>query len=202
MTKMLWVETDKGDPRCRQLADRHYTRQTVGHPMWTRPGWNMVLYTEQQNGRSALFCWFRPKWESGIIGTSRKDGLLAIECSMFRNETRFRSSILITQAIAALLTWEHAKDVEWPDGIITGVNSALTSQGRNPLSPPGECFIRAGFEPFKHPGKGTKADIWLRFSGSLPPPVVPCKSARLLAREYERSWQPWKRGGIYSGESV
>ena len=28
-----WLETDKGDQRCRELADRHYTRISVGHPM-------------------------------------------------------------------------------------------------------------------------------------------------------------------------
>lgn len=173
-----WLQTDKGDPRCRALADRHYTRISVGHPMWTRPGWNLVLYCEQKNGRSAVFNWFRPKWESGIIGTERKDGLRCIECSIFRNETRVLSSLLILDAISCLLTWEHALDVEWPDGIITGVNSDKTKFGRSSNSLPGECFRRAGFEEFKHPGKGTRADIWLRFVGSTPPPRNPEKICR------------------------
>lgn len=66
-----WIETDKGDPRCRELADRHYTRVHVGHPMWTRPGWNQVLFAEQKNGRRAVFVWWRPKWEDGRPGTAR-----------------------------------------------------------------------------------------------------------------------------------
>jgi hypothetical protein len=142
----------------------------------------MVLLAEQRNGRRAAFCWWRPKWESGLPGTERKDRLRAIECSLFRNETRFRSSELITDAIACLLAWTHATDVLWPDGIITGVNSAATSGGRHVDSSPGECFLRAGFATFRHPGKGKRADTWLRYAGSLPAPVAPAQSARLVAR--------------------
>lgn len=169
---MRWVLTDKADTRCRELADRHYTRVSIGHPMWTRPGYNMILICEQQNGRRALFCWWRPKWESGLLGTERKDGLRCIECTMFRNETRFRSSELITEAISCLLTWEHALDVQWPDGIITGVNSIKTQAGRNPGNLPGHCFRQAGFVEFKHPGKN-RADVWLRYVGELPASVLP-----------------------------
>lgn len=179
---MRWVETDKGDPRCRELADRHYTRVSVGHPMWTRPGWNMVLLAEQKNGRRAAFCWWRPKWESGLAGTERKDGLRCIECSLFRNETRFRSSELIVDAIACLLTWQHAGDVRWPDGIITGVNSEKTKGGRAADSAPGKCFIEAGFEPFAHPGKGKRADTWLRYSAEMPTPRRPLTTERLDER--------------------
>lgn len=59
-----WTVTDKRDQRPRLLADRHYTRINVGHPMWTRPGWAQILYLEQRSGRSAVFCWWRPKWEA------------------------------------------------------------------------------------------------------------------------------------------
>lgn len=127
---MRWFEIDKGDPRGRVLADRHYTRIRVGHPMWTRPGWNFSLYAEQQNGRAAVFNWWRPKWESGLLGTARKDKLKAIECTIFRNETRFRSSDLIREAVSAVLTWKHALDVEWSDGLISGVSSVKTAGGR------------------------------------------------------------------------
>jgi hypothetical protein len=159
---MRWVVTDKRDQRPRMLADRHYTRQNPGHPMWTRPGWNQILYAEQHNGRAAAFCWFRPKWESGIPGTERKDKLRAIECALFRNETRFRSSELIREAVEMVMQWEHARDVEWPDGLITGVSSVATSGARAPDSPAGFCFLCAGWEPFVHPGKNKRADTWFR----------------------------------------
>jgi hypothetical protein len=183
---MRWIETDKGDPRCRELADRHYTRQTVGHPLWTRPGWNQVLYAEQRNGRSASFAWWRPKWESGLKGTERKDGLRAIECAIFRNETRFRSSDLIDEAMACLMSWPHANDVEWPDGIITGVGSKQTSAGRSPDHEPGWCFREAGFVDFPH--LSGRADVWLRYEGpGLGVPgclrsIAPVQSARLIER--------------------
>ena len=162
MSRPRWEVSDKRNVRCRLLADRHYTRQTPGHPMWTRPGWNQILYLRQQNGREAAFCWWRPKWESGLPGTARKDGLRCIECTLFRNETRFRSSDLICEAVQLVLTWEHALDVEWPDGLISGVSSVATAAGRNPLSPPGMCYLAAGWEPFEHPGKRKRADVWLR----------------------------------------
>jgi hypothetical protein len=185
---MRWIETDKGDSRCRELADRHYTRGKPGHPMWCRPGWNQVLYAEQRSGRSASFCWWRPKWESGIVGTERKDGLRCIECSIFHNETRFRASDLIIDAIACLLTWEHANDVEWPDGIITGINTLKTAHGRADDHEAGYCFRKAGFELFAHPGKGKRADVWLRYAGpgfgAFGPAraIVPPQSQRLIER--------------------
>lgn len=40
-----WLMTHKGDRACRQLADRHYSRQHVGAPMFCRPGRNLVLRT-------------------------------------------------------------------------------------------------------------------------------------------------------------
>lgn len=179
---MRWIETDKGDPRCRALADLHYTRKSVGHPMWTRPGWNYVLYAEQKNGRSAVYNWWRPKWESGLAGTQRQDGLRAIECTIFRNQSRFLSSKLIVEAIACLMSWSHANDVEWPDGIITGVNSAKTASGRSAEHDAGYCFREAGFVEFAHPGKGTRADIWLRYAGGPINTWWPKQSDRLIAR--------------------
>lgn len=160
--KTLWAVTTKADQRPRILADRHYTRQSPGHPMWTRPGWNQILYFEQRNGRAAVFCWWRPKWEAGIPGTERKDGLRAIECAIFRNETRHRSSDLIREAVAMVLEWEHAKDTTWPDGLITGVSSADTTSRRAPDHLPGHCFREAGWTDFNHPGKKKRADVWLK----------------------------------------
>lgn len=159
---MYWQEVHKGDQRARVLADKHYTRQSVGHPMFTRPGFNQVLYYEQRNGRAAVWVWWRPKWESGLIGTERKDKLRAIECTLFRNETRVRSLTLIREAVTLGLLWEHARDVAWPDGFITGVSSVKTSGGRSEKSKAGHCYREAGWVEFSHPGKSRIADVWLR----------------------------------------
>lgn len=177
-----WIEIDKGDPRGRALADRHYTRVSVGHPMWTRPGYSQCLYTEQRNGRAAVLVWWRPKWESGIKGTERKDGLRCIKCTIFRNETRFLSSQLITEALSCLAAWQHANDTAFPDGVVTGVNSGQTTNGRAATSLPGECFRRAGFTPFEHPGRSRRADVWLRYGPTLPTPTLPTPSPRLSVK--------------------
>ena len=70
---MRWIETDKGDPAGRALADRHYTRIKVGHPMWTRPGWSQVLTYAQRSGRAAVFVWWRPKWLAKMAADAVKN---------------------------------------------------------------------------------------------------------------------------------
>jgi hypothetical protein len=157
----MWIETHKGDSDCRQLADRHYSRQHPGHPMFCRPGYNFVLRAEGPKGL-AVWVWFRPKWESGIKGTERKDKLRAIECTLFRNESGLLSSELIVEATSLLLDWEHARDTEWADGAITGINSSATQKRRSKHSEPGKCYLEAGWEPFDH-RKSDRADVWLRF---------------------------------------
>jgi hypothetical protein len=172
---MRWYLTHKGDVECRMLADKHYSRQNPGHPMFCRPGYNLVLWTEGPVGQ-AVWVWFRPKWESGIKGTERKDKLRAIECTLFRNESGLLSSELIIEASAALGCWEHALDVDWEDGAITGIKSDVTACRRSKNSLPGECYRRAGWKPFDH-RSSRRADTWLRLTpNELPFPCpVPLK---------------------------
>src|SRR4030066_2168017 len=66
--------TNKGNIHCRELADRHYTRQKPGSKSFTRPGYNYVLVCNDDNGFAA-WVWWRPQWESG---QERFDGLRAI----------------------------------------------------------------------------------------------------------------------------
>ncbi len=156
---MEWRITHKGDQDCRALADRHYSRQHPGHPMFCRPGFNMVLWAQGSKGH-AVWVWFRPKWESGIKGTERKDKLRAIECTLFRNESGIQSSDLIIEASAILLTWERAQDTDWPDGAITGIKSDVTGQCRSRNSLPGACYRHAGWKDFPHRAS-KRADVWL-----------------------------------------
>lgn len=84
-----WLVVPKGDDSCRRLADRHYSRQTVGAPQFTRPGHNLVLRTAL--GDAVWVTW------SGV----RDDGLRAWECTIFRNESARLSSDMIRAAVAA-----------------------------------------------------------------------------------------------------
>lgn len=159
MPRATWVRVDKGNDRCRRLADRHYSRQTIGAPMWTRPGYNFVLYASDERGE-ASFCWWRPKWEAGI---ERKDGLRVIECTIFRNESATVSSLLIRQAVEQLETPQARADlalehVAFP--LITGISTDKTARGRSRRSLPGQCFRRAGWCEFAKASTG-RADVWL-----------------------------------------
>lgn len=152
-----WIETHKGDARCRALADRHYSRQHVGAPMFCRPGYNQVLYAHDDYGEAA-WVWFRPKWESGLPGVARKDGLQAIECTLFRNETHILSSELIREAVEWVRRWNRLT-VLVPDGLITGVSSAATESRRGKSHAPGYCYVCAGWLPMHH--RVGAADVWL-----------------------------------------
>jgi len=162
---VTWTRITKGDPRGREMADRHYTRQRPGSPSWTRPGYNYVLYVEFDEGR-ALWCWWRPKWEDGRPGTERKDGLRCLECTMFRREGRTPlASELCRSAVEALATPEARADLHLDaagpisDGLITGIGSEATAARRGKRSRPGECYRRAGWiEIEKRTGR---ADVWL-----------------------------------------
>ena len=152
-----WVQTHKGDVRCRELADRHYTRQKPGHPMFCRPGYNQVLYHHDSKG-DAEWVWLRPKWEDGRPGTARKDGLMAIENTLFRNESAALSSDLIRAAVKMLPKWNRF--APHPDGLITGIGVEQTMRRRGKRNLPGHCFRMAGWTEFEH--RSGRAGIWLR----------------------------------------
>lgn len=156
---MIWVETDKGDPRARALADRHYSRQSVGAALFTRPGRNITLLTVCGRG---LFVWWTG-W--------RHDGLpshTTAECTIFRNEGAGLSSELIDLAVRVLLY--QRPDV---DDIITAVASSRTASRRGRASSPGACFRAAGWVQIE--GKASaRADTWLRLPRQSWPSPRPC----------------------------
>ena len=159
-----WLRIHKGDVRGRQMADRHYTRQTPGHPMWTRPGYNHVLFAHDHIG-TALFCWWRPKWEDGRPGTQRKDGLRTIECTMFRREGHGSvSSQLIRAAVFQLQSEDARSDLHLDQAgpisvLVTGVGSVATSRRRSSRAKPGTCFRHAGWHELQKTTR--RADVWL-----------------------------------------
>ncbi|MEK3849889.1 MULTISPECIES: hypothetical protein [Paenibacillus] len=120
-----WLVTHKGDVSCRLLADRHYSRQTIGSPQFCRPGRNLVLRTAA--GDAVWVSW------AGI----RDDGLKAWECTIFRNESSLRSSDMIQAAVSATYA-------EWGqpphDGLITYVDGSKVRSIN-----PGCCFKAAGW---------------------------------------------------------
>ncbi|WP_236342448.1 hypothetical protein [Paenibacillus plantiphilus] len=107
------------------LADRHYSRQTIGADMFCRPGRNLVLRTAM--GDAVWVTW------SGI----RDDGLQAWECTIFRNESDYLSSNMVRAAVTATIAqWGQPP----PDGIITYVDADKVRSIN-----PGCCFKAAGW---------------------------------------------------------
>lgn len=127
-----WVRTHNCDPAGRSLADRHYSRQTVGAARFTRPGKNLVLRTPE--GDAIWASWYSPY---------RLDRLKACECTIFRNESKHTSSYLI--AMACLVTFHHFEseglEEAISDGIITYVDETKV-ESKNP----GFSFQSIGFK--------------------------------------------------------
>lgn len=131
-----WQRTKKTDPACVALADKHYSRVTVGASQFTRPGENIVYRTADGN---AVWVSWRSQFE-------RKDGFgRAWECTIFRNESQFTSSLLIKEAIEKTVEAWGPLPV---DGMVTYVSpTKVKSQN------PGYAFLRSGFKRLKKRSK-------------------------------------------------
>jgi hypothetical protein len=125
-----WELSWRNDPRGRALADRHYSRQSIGADGFVPPGRCLVLVTPEGNGlwvTSWPFAeYVKHEWGGAWI------------CSIFRNESDRLASDLIRSAVAAT-RWR------WPAvpelGMVTFVDPSKVRRKRDP----GRCFLRAGF---------------------------------------------------------
>lgn len=146
----LWIRTNKFDPACARLADRHYSRRTVGSPQFMPPGETVVLKTRDE---TAVFGWWRPHPDSGIVAMNGLDGWT---CTIFRNESPNLSSALVLDAEAALLA---ARLSCGPDGLITYV---FDDKVRS--SNPGCCFLKAGWRRTGRSADGKKTLLQKEFT--------------------------------------
>ena len=131
-----WRVVRDGDPTANALYCRHYSCRRYADGRDPRlivgPGAKIVLVTEDG---LALFAWrkFRPM-----------DGMIGVNCAVFRNEGAARSSDLI-------LTAEMFARERWPgEPFYTYVRS-----DRIASSNPGFCFLRAGWtrREIRHGGR-------------------------------------------------
>ena len=125
---MQWHVKNRNSPECRAIADRHYSRQTIGAPGFVPPGRCIVLY--QQNALWVtswpFSAYVRHAWPGAWIN------------SCFRNEGARLSSKLIREAVAATRwIWPDVPDI----GMVTFVDASKVRKKRDP----GRCYIRAGF---------------------------------------------------------
>jgi hypothetical protein len=109
------------------LYERHYSayqyKDGRERKLFCGPGEKMILITKNKD---ALFVWRKFIDKSGQKG---------VNCAVFRNEGRIRSSILIMEAMA--IAWRR-----WPgERLYTYVNSRKIRS-----SNPGYCFLVAGWK--------------------------------------------------------
>jgi hypothetical protein len=127
-----WLaESGKFDPIGARLADRHYSRRTVGSPQFMPPGQTIVLIGHDMR---SLFGWWRPHPDAGITAMNGLDGWT---CTIFRNEGAVLSSQLVVDAERAIAALGHGCG---PDGMLTYVWGARVRSTN-----PGYCFQRAGW---------------------------------------------------------
>jgi len=126
------IRVNKFDPESAALADRHYSRQTVGSNQFMPPGRTMVLRNAEG---TIVFGW--------LSQDKRDDHQIGYNCSIFRNESDRLSSDVILEA-------ERAVAEAW------GANRLFTYVDPSALRPaahkyrkrkmPGRCFIAAGWK--------------------------------------------------------
>ena len=119
------VVTTHFDPEMAMLADRHYSRRTVGARQFLYSGRKIVIRNAEG---SILFGWLFPD------PSMRMDGQTGYNCAIFRNESTRRSSDIILEC-------EDIAFERWgPGRMYTYVDPAKIASVN-----PGYCFKMAGW---------------------------------------------------------
>ncbi len=123
------MRSHKFDGELAIFSDSHYSRQTLGSPQFMPPGETIVLRNYEG---TILFGW--------VLQRFRADGERGICCSVFRNESRRRSSDVILEA-------EDWAISEWyADRLFTYVDPTKIRSVN-----PGYCFKQAGWKNVRNP---------------------------------------------------
>lgn len=124
------IVTTHFDPEMARLADRHYSRRTVGARQFLYSGRKIVI---RDAAGEMVFGWVYPD------PAMRMDGQTGYNCAIFRNESARQSSDIILECEAiAVARWG-------PGRMYTYVNPAKI-RSRNP----GYCFKAAGWVNARH----------------------------------------------------
>jgi hypothetical protein len=157
-----WQVSYRADQVTREIADRHYNRQSVGAKQFVPPGRCVVLRTVDDRA------FWITSWPFAEYVKHEWPG--AWVCSAFRNEGAGLSSELIREAVAATR-------YEWPAipelGMVTFVDPKKVRHKRDP----GRCFVKAGFTRLKKKTKGGL--IVLQMLPGEMPHAEPCDTQQL-----------------------
>lgn len=123
----LWVHSTDGDRDAFLVFSRHYSfrnyKKTRRNTQFVGPGYKIVLVTPNVD---AIFVWRKFIDKSGQTG---------VNCAVFRNESKHRSSDLILEA--EKIAWAR-----WPDARLYTYVNAKKIKSPNP----GFCFKKAGWK--------------------------------------------------------
>lgn len=161
---MRWIVSHRADPESREIADRHYNRQKVGHVQFVPPGRCLVLkYFGEKGNALWITSWpytkyVRHAWAGAWV------------CSCFRNESGETSSLLINEAVAATRSYFGTPPTL---GMVTFINTKKVKPIMRRGEPHwGYCYEKAGFQ---HVGytKQSKLKSFLLFPDLMPDPEPP-----------------------------
>ena len=134
---MIWTRVSRADPRTARIADRHYSRQSIGSDQFMPTGSAMVLYARTAFGQAVwgtsapLAQYVKHAWSGAWM------------CSIFRNEGAGQASDMIREAVAATRAFYGDPP---PIGMVTFIDRAKVRptivRGRQVW---GWTFRRAGF---------------------------------------------------------
>lgn len=185
--RMKWKVSHRCDPAGRALADRHYSRQSIGAKNFVQPGKTFVLVHEADYLEGADAVWVttwpfaeyvRHAWAGphptdltrAIPTRLKKDGSFFCDTetpgtwnnALFRNESKILSSDLILQAVAATLAhWGPAPSM----GMVTMVWSDKVRSKRDI----GRAYLAAGFTHVGQTAAHDK-DVFLLSPENMPVP--------------------------------
>lgn len=190
MVRMQWAMSHRCDPRGRALADRHYSRQTIGAKNFVQPGRTFVLVrpSDYLEGADAvwvttwpfaeyvLHAWKGPHPTADTRWAERRDRKTGEwvklpetpgtwNNALFRNESGVLSSVLIRQAVAATrFVWGEPP----PLGMVTMVWCRRVREKEHI----GRAYLEAGFS---HVGrtKQNDKDVFLLAPEDMPGPRRP-----------------------------
>lgn len=135
MQNPLWWITKDGDKQCLELYERHYScykyKDGRKRKLFVGPGEKIVLRTENCD---AMFVWRKFIDDSGQSG---------VNCAVFRNEGKTKSSELIRQA-------DEIANCIWPNLL----HYTFVKKDAIMSSNPGFCFAMAGWNKCGYTKKG------------------------------------------------
>jgi hypothetical protein len=152
----LWpghlIRTGQYDDAMRQLADRHYNRQTPGSPKFAPNGTKIIL---RDAAGDVLWTWIK-------IVLERWDGQTGYYCQAFRNESARLSSDIILEAE------QHAAEIWGPGRMFTYIDPAEIKS-----SNPGFCYLMAGWHPHGWSKRRHRRLLVKNDACDLPDPAAP-----------------------------